>query len=103
MAHIFLLRSILSRHKLFSTLHSHFYIEKFPYFPVFVAGFHGDNMLEPSANMPWFKGWTVERKEGNISGKTLLEALDSVVPPQRPTDKPLRLPLQDVYKIGGVL
>jgi elongation factor 1-alpha len=31
-----------------------------------------------------------------------LEALDSIVPPARPTDKPLRLPLQDVYKIGGI-
>jgi len=31
-----------------------------------------------------------------------LEALDSIVPPKRPTDKPLRLPLQDVYKIGGI-
>lgn len=52
--------------------------------------------------MPWFKGWSVERKEGNASGKTLLEALDAILPPARPTDKPLRLPLQDVYKIGGI-
>ena len=28
-------------------------------------------------NMPWFKGWTAERKEGNATGKTLLEALDA--------------------------
>lgn len=60
-------------------------------------------VLEASEKMPWFKGWAVERKEGNASGKTLLEALDSIVPPQRPTDRPLRLPLQDVYKIGGML
>merc|ERR1712001_272007 len=39
---------------------------------------------------------------GKASGMTLLEALDAVIPPQRPTDKPLRLPLQDVYKIGGI-
>jgi elongation factor 1-alpha len=32
----------------------------------------------------------------------MLEALDDVKPPKRPTDKPLRLPLQDVYKIGGI-
>ena len=44
----------------------------------------------------------MERKEGKASGTTLLEALDSVVPPARPTNKPLRLPLQDVYKIGGI-
>merc|ERR1719305_2109978 len=48
--------------------------------------------------MGWYKGWAVERKEGKASGMTLLEALDSVVPPARP----LRLPLQDVYKIGGI-
>jgi elongation factor 1-alpha len=59
-------------------------------------------MLEPSDKMSWYKGWAVERKEGNASGKTLLEALDAILPPQRPTDKPLRLPLQDVYKIGGI-
>merc|ERR1712193_424445 len=38
----------------------------------------------------------------NECPKTLLEALDIITPPQRPTDKPLRLPLQDVYKIGGI-
>ncbi|XP_038612004.1 elongation factor 1-alpha, oocyte form-like [Tachyglossus aculeatus] len=52
--------------------------------------------------MPWFKGWKVERKEGNASGVTLLEALDAIIPPSRPVNKPLRLPLQDVYKIGGI-
>jgi elongation factor 1-alpha len=71
-----------------------------PFVPI--SGWHGDNMVEPSDKMPWYKGWSVERKEGNASGKTLLEALDSILPPSRPTDKPLRLPLQDVYKIGGI-
>jgi elongation factor 1-alpha len=52
--------------------------------------------------MPWFKGWDVDRKEGKASGKCLIEALDAILPPSRPTDKPLRLPLQDVYKIGGI-
>ena len=70
-----------------------------PFVPI--SGFKGDNMLEPSPSMPWFKGWDIERKDGNASGKTLLDALDAIIPPQRPTDKPLRLPLQDVYKIGG--
>lgn len=58
-------------------------------------------LLLLSFQMPWFKGWKVERKEGNASGVSLLEALDTILPPTRPTDKPLRLPLQDVYKIGG--
>merc|ERR1712061_487451 len=60
------------------------------------------NMINASDKMSWYKGWKVERKEGNASGMTLLEALDAVIPPTRPTDKPLRLPLQDVYKIGGI-
>nr|DAA05867.1 TPA_inf: eukaryotic translation elongation factor 1A [Xiphinema index]DAA05875.1 TPA_inf: eukaryotic translation elongation factor 1A [Xiphinema index] len=71
-----------------------------PYVPI--SGFHGDNMLEASDRMSWYKGWSVERKEGNASGKTLLEALDAILPPSRPTEKALRLPLQDVYKIGGI-
>merc|ERR1719252_25048 len=59
-------------------------------------------MIQPSTNMSWYKGWKVERKEGKFSGKTMFEALDSIIPPTRPSDKPLRLPLQDVYKIGGI-
>jgi elongation factor 1-alpha len=83
------------------------YVKKIGYNPaqipfVPISGWHGDNMVEVTSNMPWFKGWTAERKEGNASGKTLLEALDAIVAPSRPTDRPLRLPLQDVYKIGGI-
>uniref|UniRef100_A0A2I3GQC6 Translation elongation factor EFTu/EF1A C-terminal domain-containing protein n=1 Tax=Nomascus leucogenys TaxID=61853 RepID=A0A2I3GQC6_NOMLE len=83
------------------------YIKKIGYNPdtvafVPISGWNGDNMLEPNANMPWFKGWKVTRKDGNANGTTLLEALDCILPPARPTDKPLRLPLQDVYKIGGI-
>lgn len=51
--------------------------------------------------MSWFKGWQVKRKEGYGKGQTLLEVLDSLLPPVRLSNKPLRLPLQDVYKIGG--
>merc|ERR1711970_1660429 len=83
------------------------FIKKVGYNPAAVAfvpisGWNGDNMLEKSPNMSWWKEWKIERKEGNASGSTLLEALDSILPPKRPTDKPLRLPLQDVYKIGGI-
>ncbi|TIC48868.1 elongation factor [Wallemia mellicola] len=59
-------------------------------------------MLEASTNMPWYKGWERETKAGVLKGKTLIEAIDAIEPPTRPTDKPLRLPLQDVYKIGGI-
>merc|ERR1712230_14309 len=66
------------------------------------VGFNGDNMIDNSSNCPWYKGWEKETKAGKSSGKTLLEAIDAIDPPSRPTDKPLRLPLQDVYKIGGI-
>ena len=61
---------------------------KIPFIPI--SGFQGDNMIERSTNLNWYKG------------PTLLEALDAIDPPKRPSDKPLRLPLQDVYKIGGI-
>merc|ERR1712202_79640 len=83
------------------------YVKKVGYNPKAVAyvpisGWHGDNMIEPSTNMGWYKGWSTERKDGKGSGKTLLEAMDNIAQPERPKDKPLRLPLQDVYKIGGI-
>merc|ERR1711945_89572 len=82
------------------------YIKKIGYNPVTVpfvpiSGFQGDNMIEKSDKMSWFAGWKVEKPKA-ASGFTLLEALDNIQPPTRPSDKALRLPLQDVYKIGGI-
>ena len=62
--------------------------EKIHFIPI--SGWHGDNMIEKSDNMGWYKG------------PCLIEALDNLDQPKRPKDKPLRLPLQDVYKIGGI-
>jgi elongation factor 1-alpha len=59
-----------------------------PFIPI--SGWLGDNMIDKSPNLGWYKG------------PTMIEALDSVTPPKRPSEKPLRLPLQDVYKIGGI-
>eukprot|EP00760_Papus_ankaliazontas_P024728 PhM_4_TR2418/c4_g4_i1/m.74272/K03231/EEF1A; elongation factor 1-alpha len=55
-----------------------------------ISGWAGDNMIELGDNLTWYKG------------PTLLEALDMLEAPVRLVDKPLRLPLQDVYKIGGI-
>jgi len=68
-------------------------VEKILFIPI--SGFNGDNMIGKIGDsgkdqMPWYKG------------PCLLEALDMVKPPKRPVDRPLRLPLQDVYKIGGI-
>jgi len=60
-------------------------------------------MLEGSPKMPWFKGWKVTKDKKENNGMTIMDALDNIDPPKRPSDKPLRLPLQDVYKIGGEL
>ncbi len=55
-----------------------------------ISAFVGDNLKTKSANMPWY------------TGPTFLEAIDSFVAPPKPIDKPLRLPIQDVYSITGV-
>ncbi|CAE7892361.1 EF1A [Symbiodinium sp. KB8] len=75
------------------------YLEKVGYKPdnpknpirfIPISGFQGENMTEKSDKMGWYKG------------PYLLEALDMMREPKRPSDKPLRVPLQDVYKIGGI-
>ena len=73
-----------------------------PFVPI--SGFNGDNMIDESSNCPWYKGWVKEHPKTKVktTGKTLLEAIDAIEPPSRNADKPLRLPLQDVYKIGGI-
>jgi elongation factor 1-alpha len=63
-------------------------VEKVPFVPV--SGWTGDNLVKPSDKMPWYKG------------PTLLEALDVFEVPPKPIDKPLRIPIQDVYSITGV-
>jgi elongation factor 1-alpha len=55
-----------------------------------VSGWTGENLTKRSENMPWYKG------------PTLLETLDTFVEPPKPVDKPLRMPVQDVYSITGV-
>ncbi len=62
--------------------------EKIEFVPF--SGWTGDNLLEKSDKMPWYKG------------PCLIEAINKTPAPSRPSDKPLRLPINDVYKIGGV-
>ena len=54
------------------------------------SSFNGENLYEKSDNMKWY------------SGPTLFECIDGIQMPPKPTDRPLRLPIQDVYKIGGI-
>ena len=69
-----------------------------------LSGFKGDNLVKPSENAPWYKGFSIKRKDGSkVEGVTLLDALNNyVVPPKRDTSGPLRMPVSGVYKIKGV-
>ncbi|ACJ16240.1 hypothetical protein TON_0752 [Thermococcus onnurineus NA1] len=60
----------------------------FPIIPI--SAWEGDNVVKKSDKMPWY------------NGPTLIEALDQIPEPPKPTDKPLRIPIQDVYSIKGV-
>ncbi|MDI6866113.1 translation elongation factor EF-1 subunit alpha [Methanoculleus sp.] len=55
-----------------------------------MSAFKGDNISKPSPNTPWYKG------------PTLLDALNMLSEPEKPTNLPLRLPIQDVYSISGI-
>ena len=64
-------------------------VDEIPYIPV--SAWTGENLIERSPNMPWY------------NGPTLVEALDNYIkPPKKPVDKPLRIPIQNVYVIPGV-
>ena len=63
-------------------------VEKIPFVPT--SGWTGDNLVKPSGKMPWYKG------------PTLMDALDTFELSPKPLDKPLRVPVQDVYSITGV-
>lgn len=51
-----------------------------------VSARRGDNIAGASKDMSWYKGPTV------------IDALDAFTPARAPVDRPLRLPVQDVYK-----
>jgi elongation factor 1-alpha len=62
--------------------------EKFVFVPA--AAFYGENVVKPSDKMKWY------------AGSVFFAALDNFTIPEKPTGKPLRLPVQDVYSITGV-
>ena len=54
------------------------------------SSLNGDNVFNKSDKCPWY------------NGPTLFEAIDKITMPSKPINKPLRLPIQDVYKISGI-
>ena len=63
-------------------------LEEVPFIPI--SGFKGENLIKKSDKMLWYKG------------HTLLEQFDLFKEPDKPTNLPLRMPLQDVYEITGI-
>ncbi len=63
-------------------------VENIPFIPV--SAYCGDNVKVKSENTPWY------------SGPTLFQALDNLSVPEKHTEKPLRVPVQDVYTITGI-
>jgi len=68
-----------------------------------ISGWKGDNLIKPSTNMSWFKGWKAATPTGRlVKGVTIFEALDQFVEPvERDLTKPLRVPLSGVYKMSA--
>jgi elongation factor 1-alpha len=63
-------------------------IDKVKFVPI--ASLVGDNLVKKSENISWY------------TGGTLLETLNELDVPEKPTNLPLRLPIQDVYNITGI-
>lgn len=63
-------------------------VDKIQFVPM--ASLHGDNVVKKSDKMSWY------------TGPCLLEAINAFNAPERPTNLPLRMPLQDVYNITGI-
>ncbi len=59
-----------------------------PFIPI--SAYKGDNVVKPSPKLGWWKG------------PSLVAALNNLNVPAKPTEKPLRLPIQDVYSITGI-
>lgn len=54
-----------------------------------ISALQGDNVAKKSSNLSWY------------TGPTLVDALDTFKVPPKPTDKPLRIPVQEVFTITG--
>jgi elongation factor 1-alpha len=54
------------------------------------SGWMGENVVKKSDKMPWY------------TGPTLLEQMDLFTEPQKPTNLPMRMAIQDVYEITGI-
>ena len=73
-----------------------------PFIPF--SGFRGENLVEKTDKMPWYKGWKANiSKDEAVEGVTLYDALEKLArPPKRNDNGDLRIPINGIYKIKGV-
>jgi elongation factor 1-alpha len=73
-----------------------------PFIPY--SGYQGENMVEKTDKMPWYKGWKANlSKDDAVEGVTLYDALEKLArPPVRFPDRTVRIPINGIYKIKGV-
>ena len=73
-----------------------------PFIPY--SGFLGENLVDKTDKMPWYKGWRANlSKDEVVEGLTLYDALEKLArPPKRFPDKDVRIPINGIYKIKGV-
>ena len=57
---------------------------------VAMSALQGDNVAKKTDKMPWY------------TGPILLEAINNLKAPEKPTNLPFRMPIQDVYNITGI-
>ena len=65
-----------------------FKTDNIPFIPL--SAYKGDNIVQASPKLGWWKG------------PTIVASLNALNVPPKPLDKPLRLPIQDVYSITGI-
>ncbi|ORZ37963.1 P-loop containing nucleoside triphosphate hydrolase protein [Catenaria anguillulae PL171] len=76
-------------------------IKTVPFVPI--SGATGHGLMDAQTQvMPWFTGWKREGKTGDKTGMSLVAALDATDPPRKLADKPLRISIQDVYKVSSI-
>jgi len=76
-------------------------IDQIPFIPM--SGFRGENLIEKSDKMPWYKGFSIKKGGNTVEGFSLIDALDKLMEvPKRNADGALRAPISGIFKIKGV-
>ena len=76
-------------------------IDQVPFVPM--SGFKGENLIDKSPNMPWYKGFSITKGGKTTEGFTLVDALDKLMEvPKRNESAPLRAPISGIFNIKGV-